>query len=221
MQVSLSALNDSAINAALKNNWEEAVELNSKILELDPSNLQAKIRLGRAFLQLEEFTQAKKIFKEVLEKDPLNNIVKKNYELAKNKSVDQTVYSSTKSLIRDPGTYAETSFHSSAKETTIRRIQKNDPLEIKYKESEYRVYFENIELGFITERSILTSLREARINKIKINGKFISRDEKNLKIGILSEKPIFSSDRQEVKPYLKKGAIEEPEMDITETGTLE
>ena len=117
---------------------------------------------------------------------------------------------------REPGTYAETIIDSIAREPTIRRMAKNDPLEIKYKASEFHVIFDGIDLGVIKEKIVLISLREAKNSKIELTGKFVSREEKAVRIGIASSKPVFNSDRQEIKPYLKKGAIEEPELEMGE-----
>ena len=83
MQQSLSALEKKAIKLALCENWAEAIATNKELLDLDPTNLQAKIRLGRAYLLSKDFRNASKMFKAVLEQDPINQIAKKNYELAK------------------------------------------------------------------------------------------------------------------------------------------
>ncbi len=97
-----------AVKSALNGNWKEAIELNKSILEKNPSDLDAKIRLGRSFLQLGNYTEAKNCFKEVLALDPINQVALKNYEMAKNKKVENNNMGSKKSLIKEPGTTFET-----------------------------------------------------------------------------------------------------------------
>lgn len=66
----------SAIDAALKNDWDKAIELNKKILEIDPNNIEALLRLGFSYIQKGEFKEAKKAYKKVLEIQPNHPIAK-------------------------------------------------------------------------------------------------------------------------------------------------
>ena len=72
----LHQLEVEAINAALQNDWQKAIELNQKIVELDPQNLEAYLRLGFALLQKGNYKQAKKAYKKVLEIQPNHPIAK-------------------------------------------------------------------------------------------------------------------------------------------------
>lgn len=67
-----------AINAALKNNWEEAVGINLIILESDNKNTDALNRLAFAYLQLGNLKKAKTHYQQVIMLDPYNEIAKKN-----------------------------------------------------------------------------------------------------------------------------------------------
>ena len=105
MSLSLAVLTKKAIEASLKQKWAEAISLNSDILKVYPDNIDAKIRLGRCYLQTKEFSKAKKIFKEVLEKDPINSIALRNYDLAKNQKTEcngNSAKLSTKALLKEP-----------------------------------------------------------------------------------------------------------------------
>lgn len=73
-----SGLETKAIEAALSCNWDSAEEINKKIIKEDPLNIPCLNRLGRASIELEKFTQAKKIYQSVLEIDPYNPIAQKN-----------------------------------------------------------------------------------------------------------------------------------------------
>jgi hypothetical protein len=67
-----------AINAALKNNWQQAIEINGIILESDTKNTDALNRLAFAYLQLGNAKKAKIHYQQVTKLDPYNEIAKKN-----------------------------------------------------------------------------------------------------------------------------------------------
>ena len=76
MPMDLHQLEVAAINAALKNDWQKAIELNSQIVEFDTQNLEAFLRLGFAYLQKGNYKEAKKTYKKVLELQPNHPIAK-------------------------------------------------------------------------------------------------------------------------------------------------
>lgn len=74
----MDSLCASAVEAALKSNWEEAVKINSKILTLEPQDIATLNRLGFAYLNIGKTKEAKKIFNKILKLDPANPIAQKN-----------------------------------------------------------------------------------------------------------------------------------------------
>jgi tetratricopeptide (TPR) repeat protein len=79
-----SDLRDMAIRAAKDSNWEDAVNYNSQIVDLNPEDTNAMNRLAIAHVQLKNIKKAKKIFKEVLEIDKNNKIAKKHLDKLQN-----------------------------------------------------------------------------------------------------------------------------------------
>src|SRR5215813_127117 len=73
-------LNERAVRLALESNWDEAVEVNQKLLTLTPRDLSTLNRLGKALSELGRYTEAKKAYSEALEIDPTNNIARKNLD---------------------------------------------------------------------------------------------------------------------------------------------
>lgn len=69
-----------AIALALQGNWQEAIAANRSILELFPEDVETYNRLGRALMEVGEYTPAKEAYKHALELDPHNNIAKKNLD---------------------------------------------------------------------------------------------------------------------------------------------
>ncbi len=73
-----SSLQGRAIQFALDKEWNKAKKINQKILKNQPNDKKALLRLGKAFMHLENYSEAKKAFKKVLELDSINRIAKKN-----------------------------------------------------------------------------------------------------------------------------------------------
>lgn len=85
------ATSESAIAAALDQNWKEATRINSLLITINPKDIDAHNRLGFAYLKTGQLTQAKKIFERALKIDPYNQISLKNskkLESLKKKDLD-------------------------------------------------------------------------------------------------------------------------------------
>lgn len=210
----VSTLEKKAIKLALKENWEDATSINQEILEIDPENLKAKIRLGRAYLQLKDFNKAEKLFKEVLVKDPINLIAKKNFELAKKKKTKNTMNVSGKALVKEPGTTCET-----VATLTANRIDADDfaygaEFKLKILKTKISLLNSGKVVGVLVEEPIIKTIQKANKNDSGIQAMFIGGNGKDIKVLVRCKKPVFKGDKQDVKPYLKKGSIEEPEIEI-------
>ena len=67
-----------AIDLAMQGRWQEAATVNQGLLESFPDDVDAYNRLGRAYMELGEYLQAKGAYERALEIDPYNLIAKKN-----------------------------------------------------------------------------------------------------------------------------------------------
>ena len=67
-----------AIALAMQGRWKEAVAINKNIIESIPTDIDAYNRLGKAYIELGEFTQAVGAYQKTLEVAPNNAIAKKN-----------------------------------------------------------------------------------------------------------------------------------------------
>ena len=72
------AFADKAVQAALEADWAQAVELNTKILEANADDLEARNRLGRALLETGKLDEAKVAYTEVIKAEPNNPIALRN-----------------------------------------------------------------------------------------------------------------------------------------------
>jgi hypothetical protein len=71
-------LHRQAIQAALNCQWDQALEINQQLISDEPNNIECLNRIAKAYFELGKYTQAKKIYEEVLEIDPYNPIAQKN-----------------------------------------------------------------------------------------------------------------------------------------------
>ncbi|MEJ2739091.1 MAG: tetratricopeptide repeat protein [Dehalococcoidia bacterium] len=67
-----------AIDLAMQGQWREAISVNKAIIENVPVDVEAYNRLGKAYMELGEYDQAKEAYNNALELDPDNTISKKN-----------------------------------------------------------------------------------------------------------------------------------------------
>ena len=67
-----------AIALAMQGRWREAVAANKSLIESFPNDVDAYNRLGRAYMELGEYSLAKEAYERAIELDPYNTIAKKN-----------------------------------------------------------------------------------------------------------------------------------------------
>jgi tetratricopeptide (TPR) repeat protein len=93
------ALADQAVAAALDADWARAADLNAKILEASPDDIEARNRLGRAYVEQGKLDEAKASFAEVLKAEPYNSIAirgsQRTTQLLEHKSKPVTTNSRT------------------------------------------------------------------------------------------------------------------------------
>lgn len=146
----LNNLQQLAVDAAKKSDWQKAIELNTEILTEDADNLGALNRLGLAYLQISKSNLAKKTFKAVLEFDPSNSIAKKNLEKIKNKQ--QTAPNFThETFIEEPGKTKIVELHRLASKETLMGINSGQKCELKIKNRYISVECADKYLGTLPE----------------------------------------------------------------------
>lgn len=74
MDTDLELLKEKAIDAAIKSQWDKAIEFNKKILASKPDDIEALLRLGFALLQKGEIKEAKKYYQKATKIQPGNQI---------------------------------------------------------------------------------------------------------------------------------------------------
>ena len=67
-----------AIALAMQGRWQEAVDVNKEILESFPEDVDACNRLGRAYMELGQFSLSREAYGRAVELDPYNAITNRN-----------------------------------------------------------------------------------------------------------------------------------------------
>src|SRR3990170_8928748 len=69
-----------AIKAAINQDWEHAIHLNTTLVQKDPKNIDALNRLGNAYIETGKYTLALETYKKVLTMDKYNAIAQRNIQ---------------------------------------------------------------------------------------------------------------------------------------------
>jgi tetratricopeptide (TPR) repeat protein len=221
MQQNITLLSKQAIREALKGNWEQVIEINTAILEKNPQNFDAKLRLGHAYIQTNHLIKAKKIFNEVLEDDPLNPVALKNIQLiVKHVDVISPIKANAGALIKEPGTTAETNLTLAGRGVTAESFAPGENLVLKPKKKSCEVYRvkkdKEILVGEITNPEVVKCLNKAANEGEGIMANFIKGVDREAEILIKCTIPVFKSEKQDVRPYIKKGSLDEGDPDEEE-----
>jgi hypothetical protein len=67
-----------AIDLAMQARWQEAVDVNKEIIESFPQDVDTYNRLGRAYMELGQYAQAKEAYQQSVRLDPYNAIANRN-----------------------------------------------------------------------------------------------------------------------------------------------
>lgn len=76
----IEILEQQAIDSAINLQWDEAIGLNKQILKNDKDNVDACLRLGFAYLQLKDISEAQKYYTKSLKLRPKNQVAMENLE---------------------------------------------------------------------------------------------------------------------------------------------
>ena len=71
-------LTKEAIALAMQGRWREAIAANISIIGSFPNDVDAYNRLGRAYMELGDYSRAREAYEQAMELDPYNAIAKKN-----------------------------------------------------------------------------------------------------------------------------------------------
>jgi tetratricopeptide (TPR) repeat protein len=215
MNLTLSELSKLAIKSAFNQNWEEAIQINNQIISQDENNIDAHLRIGLAYLQLKDYTKAKKAYSKVLEIDPINKIALDKMKLVKEKKTEDFIVPDSESLLKEPGNSIEANLEILTKGITSEKFKFDEDLILKVNGKAISVHKDDDKQSLINYLPdvVVKGILKAQTLKATITVKFIGGKDKKIKIIVNSSESVFPSEKQDIKPYIKGvGESEMPEM---------
>lgn len=79
----IDILEQQAIDAAVNADWNNAIDLNKKIIAIEKNSLDAYLRLGFSYLQLKQIKDAKTAYNKAVRIQPKNQVAMENLERIK------------------------------------------------------------------------------------------------------------------------------------------
>lgn len=148
VQATLKAL---AIKDAKSGNWEDAVNHNLQILELDEDNTNAMNRLGVAYIQLKKMSKAKKVFKQVLELDKNNKIATKHLDKINNNQSCIAPSFSSGHFLEEPGKTKTVPLFRLAGKNVLEEVSVGKTCDLKIKNRYISVEVDGTYVGALPE----------------------------------------------------------------------
>ncbi|MFC1621783.1 tetratricopeptide repeat protein [Patescibacteria group bacterium] len=210
MRINVSVLSKKAVNAALKQNWPEAIEINQEILDKNTDDKDAKIRLGRAYMHTNKYAAAKKLFKEVLNVDPINSVAKKNYELASKNIKVNGNHINPKSLLKEPGKCIQVTLPLECKSKL--EFAPGEDLPMKVGSATTSIWKEKSKLITIGN-DIARKLYKAKQSGNNCETCFVKFNDESKEITVIIKctQPIFKGEKQHEKPYVRIAGMDPKE----------
>ncbi len=160
-----SVLEQQAIQAAKTQNWQAAIDCNQQILDENPQNVSALIRLGVAYAQLDKLKEAKKAFSTVLDLDKSNQLAKKHLDKLKNHQViSLSALPADEQFIEEPGKTKTVELHRLAGKEQLAHLAIGQVCQLKPKSR-----FISVEVGKMYVGSLPEDL-SARLAKLMKGG---------------------------------------------------
>ena len=146
--MNLSAI---AIQKALNNQWEEAAEINDRILLEEPQNIDALNRLAQAYIYLKKYKEAKGIYLRVLEFDQYNPIAKRNLIklkfLSENNGDTAFQFAKPFNFIEEPGKTKVISLVRIGERTILSMLQPCHELDMHFRCQTISCYYDKNYIG--------------------------------------------------------------------------
>lgn len=211
-------LQQNAIKAAISKNWNEAISLNEKVLEITPDDIPTLNRLGIALTMAKQNKKAIESFKKVLSIDPHNHIAKNNLERLKTNKKQGLAnpYLQTVSFIEEPGKSKVIPLVSQGEPKIFSSLNIGEPIELAASKHKVKVIKNKIFIGYLPD-NISVRLLKLISSGYKYRSVMKSVNPKNPQVFIqeihtskrLHGVPSFPLDEKERLPSLSAGESSE------------
>jgi len=221
MSFSIPDMAKLAIRAAFNKDWKEAIRINLEILEVkipeinktpqddskyvSTATIEANLRLGFAYLQIQDYKKARKCYKTVLEMDPINKIALDKMNQVKEEKTLDFIIPDSEILVKEPGTSIEVYLEILTKGLTSEKFKFGEELIYKVTNKIVSIHKDNQTqslINYLTESVAKYFLQGLKKNS-ELKVKFIGGKDKKIRVIITSSISIFPSEKQDIRPYVK------------------
>lgn len=207
-------LANTAIQKALDNQWQEAIELNLQILSEDNVNIGALNRLAQAYIQIGDHCQAQQTLKIILQLDKYNPIALRNLEKVKciSENPDSINHPTPKpfSFIEEPGKTKVVSLTRLGERTVLASLQSCLELDMQIRLKTISFYYQNKYVGRLPDdiahrliwlydraNRYQAYIKSVEKNKVKVFIREIKCSSKNKDIVSFVPSPILHTEGDE------------------------
>lgn len=184
-----------AISTALEGNWNEAIQLNQKILKKFPKDIASLNRLSRAYTELGQIKNARKTAEKVIKIDPINKIAQKTLEKIKDLKEGEITASAPSHLqvfIEEPGKTKVVPLIHLGDVKIIAKLDAGD--EVKLDCHCHRIQVSTLDGDYIGKLPDDTSLRIKKLINLGNKYQAVAKSSEPEKVKILI-KEIFKSNK--------------------------
>ncbi len=133
-----------AIDLAMQGRWREAVEANKSMVEDFPEDVEAYNRMGRAYMELGEYSQAKEAYGRAVGLDPFNAIARKNLQRLNRLKEDTAAETEShkvepQNFIEEIGKAGVVNIYDLAPEEVLAKMVAGDTVNLKTRRQTLRV----------------------------------------------------------------------------------
>lgn len=206
----IDILEEQAVNAAIKSNWDQAISLNKQIIDAGAANVGTYLRLGFASLQSNKIAEAKQWYKKALELQPQNNIALDHLEKievlesrGKGKSTTNTANLDPNLFLELPGKTKTVKLVNLGQKEDLATLNIGQELEVKEKKRRLEVRtMDGDYLGclpddvsrrimhFINEKSVYKAfIKETSLNEVTIFLREVSKGPKVMQLASFPSNP--------------------------------
>jgi len=207
-------LSQLAIQKALDNQWQDAIEFNLLILAEDENNVDALNRLAQAYIQIGEYCEAKSVLQTLLGLDKYNPIALRNLEKVKcfSQNHNSITHNSPRpfSFIEEPGKTKVVSLIRIGERAVLASLQSCLELDIQIRQKTISFYYQRKYVGrlpddiahrliWLHERDnqYQAYIKSVEKNKVKVFLREIKCSSKNKDVVSFTSSPIAHTEGEE------------------------
>lgn len=232
--IDLEILEKRAVELAINFKWKDAIRLNQEIVKQDDKNIQSYLRLGFAYLQIDDLKNAKVCYQKALKLQPGNQIARQNIKRlevleirGKRKKRRQQINLDPNLFLEVPGKTKSATLVNLGQKDILAQLLTGQEVELKKKKRRIEIRLKSGEyigclpddlskrlIIFIQAKSrYIAYIKEANLSRVII---FIKEDKKGKKVSnFISFPPNLNAGLDRISASKKNTSPEDEDLEKT------